>query len=40
MRGMHNVFPAKRNEEDNPNSVKKLKKGDGAFALEKGCLEL
>ena len=38
MHGMHDVFPAKRKEEDDLNSVKKLKKGDGAFVLENDAL--
>ena len=38
MHGMHDVFPAAEKEEDDPNSVKKLKKGDGAWALQKDVL--
>ena len=38
MHGMHDVFPAAEREEDDPNSVKKLKKGNGAWALQKDVL--
>ena len=38
LHGIHDVFPAEEKEEDDPNSVKKLKKQDGAWALDKDAL--
>ena len=40
MHGMHDVFPAAEKEDDDPNPVKKLQKGDGAWALQKDVLGL
>jgi len=38
MHGIHDVFPPAMNEEEDPNSVKKLRNGDGAWALLKDIL--
>ena len=38
LHGIHDVFPPAEMKEDDPNSLKKLEKGDGAWALEKGLL--
>ena len=38
MMGIHDVFPPAKLEDDDPNSVKKLKKGDGAWAPGKEIL--
>ena len=34
LHGIHHVFPPAEAEDDDPNSVKKLRKGDGDWALE------
>ena len=38
LHGIHDVFPATVEDDDDPNSVKKLKKLDGAWALDKDVL--
>ena len=38
LHGIHDVFPPATVEEEDPNSVKKLRKGDGAWALDKDLL--
>ena len=38
MHGIHDVFPPAKLEEDDPNSAKKLRKGDEAWALDKDLL--
>ena len=38
LHGIHDVFPPADKDEDDPNSLKKLKKGDGAWALNKDLL--
>ena len=38
LHGIHDVFPPADKDEEDPNSLKKLKKGDGAWALDKDLL--
>jgi hypothetical protein len=38
MHGIHDVFPPAKKDEDDPNSLKKLKNGDGAWARDKDVL--
>ena len=38
LHGIHDVFPPAKLEDEDPNSAKKLRKGDGAWALEKDLL--
>ena len=38
LHGIHDVFPPAKEDEYDPNSLKKLKKGDGAWAFEKELL--
>ena len=38
LHGIHDVFPPAQIDEEDPNSLKKLRKGDGAWALDKDLL--
>ena len=38
LQGINDVFPPAKIEEEDPNSVKKLQKGDGAWVLDKDLL--
>ncbi len=38
MHGMHDVFPPSKDDENDPNSLKKLRNGDGAWARDKDVL--
>ena len=38
LHGIHDIFPADENDDNDPVSMKKLKKGEGTFALQKEIL--